>query len=384
MEQKNLVDLFDMDLFSIKFNILKDISYNRKKTYAEILYEILMNLYIKTDNKIYFSAIIDIFIFNENFKNAENKTILYHLDLDSHKSKILKNSSINKILKNYDIEEDKYFTITFLYKSLKLWMKTENIDLKNDILSLISSIFIDANLIYKEYGSKIKKIKAKNELYLYIKELLEETCYKNKYKTAKIEEISINFKAKYYEYQSKKRKTVSQQSSKKSFFNFLNNSPQSSDLIENLEKIELNDSFSSCSSTKSTKELCKINKKKKMKIKKKKTSSKFYEEEEIMINTEKYYSQINKEEELNKDSLKSEENPNNIINPTKIEQNKIINNFNLNDIDSPNKVILFPKLSLLEQIFAPFFTDIFFYNEPFINMKYFFKYRLKKNYNQEI
>ena len=56
----------------------------------------------------------------------------------------------------------------------------------------------------------------------------------------------------------------------------------------------------------------------------------------------------------------------------------------MNNIESPNYVVLFPKLSLLEQIFATYFTDIFFYNEPFINMKYFFKYRLKKNYQQEI
>ncbi len=63
---------------------------------------------------------------------------------------------------------------------------------------------------------------------------------------------------------------MNNQNSKKSFFNFLGNSVQYSDFNENLEKIELNDSFSSCSTTKSLKELCKNNKKKKMKIKKKK------------------------------------------------------------------------------------------------------------------
>ena len=345
-----------------------------------------MHLYVKTSNKIYFSVINDIFISNERIKIlGDSKTILYHLDLDTLKSKTNKNSPINKILKNYDIIEDKYFSIILLYKSFKYWIKPENIEVRNNIISLISNLFIDANLLYKENTSKIKKIKTKNELHLYLKELLEEYTNKNKYKTAKIEEISISFKAKYYDYQSQKRKTMNTQNSKKSFFNFLGSSVQSSDFNENLEKIELNDSFSSCSSTKSIKELCKSNKKKKMKIKKKKTISQLYGDEEIKLNTDNYYNKIDNNEE-NKENDNEEENKNNInnINITKNELNQIINEFNLDNIDSPNKVILFPKLSLLEQIFSPFFTRIFFYNEPFINMKNYFKYRLKKNYNQEI
>ena len=378
LDEKNLYELFDVDIFSIKYNILKDISYNRKKTYVEMLFEILMHLYIKTENKIYFSAINDIFISNESIKNiGESKSILYHLDLDSLKSKSSKNASINKILKNYDIIEDKYFTIIFLYKSLKYWIKTESIDLRNNIIPLINNFFIDANLLYKENTSKLKKIKAKNELQIYLKELLEEYSNKNKYKNAKIDEISISFKAKYYDFQNNKRKTMN--TPKKSLFNFLGTSPQSSDLNENLEKIELNDSFSSCSSSKTSKETCKNNKKKKMKLKKKKNISDLHSEEEIMVNTEN-----NPEDNNENIIINNEEKPSNNITSSKNEQNQIINNFNLNEIDSPNKVILFPKLSLLEQIFSPFFTDIFFYNEPFINMKNYFKYKLKKNYNQEI
>ena len=385
LDEKGLIDLFDADLFAIKCNILKNISNNRKKTYTEMVFELLMHLYIKTSYKIYFSVINDIFISNESIKNrGESRTILYHLDLDSLKSKTNKNSPINKILKNYDIIDDKYFSIIFLYKSFKYWIKAENIDLRNNIISLINNFFIDANLLYKENTSKIKKIKTKNELHLYVKELLEENN-KNKYKTAKIEEISISFKAKYYDYQSQKRKTMNNQNSKKSFFNFLGNSVQYSDFNENLEKIELNDSFSSCSSTKSLKEFCKSNKKKKMKIKKKKNLSQLYGNEQIKLNTENYYNSIDKNEE-DKENIINEEKINNIdnIDITKNEPNQLINEFNLDNIDSPYKVVLFPKLSLLEQIFSPFFTEIFFYNEPFINMKNYFKYRLKKNYNQEI
>ena len=385
LEEKNLKDLFDIDLFSIKYNILKDISNNRKKTYVEMLFEILMYLYIKTTNKIYFSVINDIFISNDSIKNiGESKSILFHLDLDTIKSKSSKNSSINKILKNYDIIDDKYFSIILLYKIFKFWIKAETIDLRNNIISIINNFFVDANLLYKENTSKIRKVKAKNSMQIYIKELLEENYNKNKYKTVKIEEISINFKAKYYDYQNTKRKTLNNPNTKKSFFIFSGNGPQSSDFNENVEKIELNDSFSSCSSTKSIKELCKSNKKKKMKIKKKKNVSDLYGEEEIKINTDNYYNKI-PEEETDNNILNPEEKPlNNIILTSKNESNQTINNFDLSNIDYPNKVILFPKLSLLEQIFSPFFTEIFFYNEPFINMKNFFKYRLKKNYNQEI
>ena len=384
LEEKNLFDLFDADLFAIKYNILKDLTSNKKKTYAELIFDILIHLYIKTSNKIYFSLINDIFISNASIKNiGESKSISYHLDLDTIKSKVSKNNSLNKILKNYDIIEDKYFSLVFLYKSLKAWIKAESYDLKNNIISLINNFFVDSNLLYKENNSKIKKLKVRNELHTYIKELIEEYSNKNKYKTAKIDEISIKFKVKHFKYQDKKKSNPNQ---KKSIFNFLNISSPTppSDLNSNLEKIEQNDSYSSCSSTKSIKEICKINRKKKMKIKKKKNISDLYGDEQTILNTEKYYDLNNNQEnkDLNENIEKTDMNNSN--NNKKNEINKTINKFNLTEIDSPNYVFLFPKLSFLEQIFSTYFTDIFFYNEPFINMKNYFKYRLKKNHQQEI
>ena len=385
LEEKSLIDLFDADLFSIKFNILKDISNNRKKTYAEILFEVLIYLHIKTKNKNYFDAINDIFITNNYIKNiGDSKSILYHLDIDTVKSKISKNSQIIKILKNYDIIEDKYYTLTFLYKSLKYWIKAETIDLRNNIKELIKNFFIDSNLFYKE--NKIKKIKTKNELQLYIKELLEENINKNKYKNISIEEIAIHFKAKYYDYQKKKGDDINSHNSKKSFLNFFgdsNNYQPANDINNNTEKKEQDDSFSSCNSSKSIKEQCKINKKRRMNLKKKKN---FYGDEETILNTEKDYNieendLIDEEKNNSNEKIKIKNTDKNLKNCT---QKKLKNNFILNDIDSPDKVILFPKLSLLEQIFAVYFTEIFFYNEPFINMKNYFKYRLKKNYSQEI
>ena len=390
LDEKNLTELFDYDLFAIKYNILKDISSSIKKTYAEILFEILIYLYIKTCNKIYFNAINDIFISNEKLKRTgESKTILHQLDLDTIKSKNSKNIQINKILKNYDIIEDKYYSIAFFYKSLKYWIKAETNDLKNNIIIFTKNFFIDSNLIYKENNSKIKKIKLKNELYTYIKEILDEYSNKNKYRTANIEEIAINFKAKYCVFKvNKSNSSLNNQSFKQSILNFFNIGTPVLNINENFEKIDQNGSFSSCSSTKSSKDICKINRKKKMKIKKKKTIQDLNGEEENIINTENYFNRI-----INEDNI--EQNENVILNEKEKSINSfffkrnessqiIINKFNLNNIESPNYVVLFPKLSLLEQIFATYFTDIFFYNEPFINMKYFFKYRLKKNYQQEI
>ena len=386
LEEKNLLELFDFDLFSIKYNILKDISSNTKKTYAEMIFEILITLYIKTSNKIYFSAINDMFIYNENIKKlGDSKTILYHLDLDTIKSKNSKNIQINKILKNYDIIEDKYYSMSFLYKSLKGWIKAESNDLKNNIISLINNFFIDSNLLYKENYSKLKKLKLKNELHTYVRELLDENSIKNKYRNVNLEEIAIKFKAKYYIYHEDKKSSLSNQSTKKSILNFFSTSSPALNLNENFEKIDQNDSFSSCNSTKSTKEICKYNRKKKMKIKKKKAIQDLNGEEETLINIDNYYNQVIIEEnnEQNNKEAMNEKSSISIFNK-KNESNQLINKFNLNNIESPSYVVLFPKLSLLEQIFASYFTDIFFYNEPFINMKYFFKYRLKKNYQQDI
>ena len=387
LEKNSLVDLFDIDLFSIKFNILKDISKSKKKTYVELLFEILIYFYIKTSNKIYFSAINDIFISNNSIKNiGDSKSILYRLDSDSFKPKNIKNNLIIKILKNFEIIEEKFYTLEILYKSLIYWIKSDSIDLRANIISLINNFFYDANLFYKENNTKLKKVKSKNELHLYIKELLEEYTTKNKYKTAKIDEISINFKAKYYDYQHKSNRKSNEQNNKKSLFNFLGNNSQFEDLEEDFEKTELNNSFSSCDSDKNIKEICKNNKKAKMKIKKKKiitTESELLtgEEETIINKTENYYNNINQND--NNENLNNDNN----LNQMKKELNQVSNlsnKLNINDIDSPNKVILFPKLSLLEQTFSSYFTDIFFYNEPFINMKNYFKYRLKKNYQQEI
>ena len=375
----SLQDLFNIDLATSKYNILKDISNNRKKTHIELLFEILIVLYLKTKNENYYNMINNIFINNKNIKkNSESKSILYYLD--TYK-KLFK----NKILKNYEVIEDRYYTLLFLYKSLKYWMKSETNELKNKILNLIKDFYNDAKLFYKEYNSKLKKLKTKNELFLFVKKILEENTGKDKSKYIQAEALVLNFREKYNELKKKDvsknlNKTSTTVSTRRSFFKiFDNNNMNQNDVNNNLKNMELNDSFSSCKSTKSQKENCKTNKKKRMKFIKKKNINELLDDEEAVIN-------LDDNEDINI------ENKNNIAISINKELSNIskelsdtnINIFSLDYIDSPNKVILFPKLSLLEQIFATYFTKIFFYNEPFINMKNYFKYKIKKDHNEDI
>ena len=386
LREDGLKSLFNLDLVTSKYNILKDISNNRKKTYIELLFEIIMGLYLRTTNEKYFMILNDLFIDNKLIKkNNESRTILFYLD--TLKKQIFKNHSIDKILKNYEIIENKYFTLIFLYKSLKFWMKNSITDIKNKILLIINEFFFDAKLFYKENSSKIKKKKKKHELIIFLEEILEENTGKDITKYIPVEALVFKFRGKYKEYKNQHKKSPkninnSVQHIKRAFFNFLsdNNSSSINDVNDNLKTMELNDSFSSCKSSKSKKEKCKNNRKKKTKIIKKKNNNELLNNDEGLIN-------LDENEEIDI------ENKNNITISTVNKELSYISNdsaqtninvFSLDYIDSPKKIILFPKLSLLEQTFAIYFTDLFFYNEPFINMKNYYKYKVKKNHNVDI
>ena len=378
---QGLKNLFNIDLIKSKYNILKDISNNRKKTYIELLFEILIELYLKTFNEKYFNIIINLFVNNKDItKSNESKTILLYLDTLKQKN------NSEKFFKNYEIIEDKYFSILFLYKSLKYWMKGETTEIKNKILFLINDFFVDAKLLYKENNSKIKKLKYKNELYIFVKDILEENTKENA-KCIPTESLVFKFRAKYKENKQKKKKSSknlnnSSQIIRKTLLNLLgdNNSSGVNDVNENLKAIELNDSFSSCKSSKSEKEKCKNNKKKKMKFAKKKNTNELINNDEGIISLED--SGIADTENKNSITHSTSNKDLSFISTDSAQNN--INIFSLDFIDSPKKVIIFPKLSLLEQIFAIYFTEIFFYNEPFINMKNYYKYKIKKNHNTEI
>ena len=378
LNSKGLQDLFITDLVSSKNNVFKDISNNRRKTYVELLYGILMNFYIKTKDKKFIEIAHLIFVNNKNIKKIkESKTVLYYLD--TIKKVDLKSNYLTKIFKNNETLEDKYFTLTFLYKSLKYWMSEEtNTEMKNKILELISLFYFDAKLFYKENISKLKKLKG-NELFNYVKITLEDNIGKNKTKYMPAEAIVMEFRKKYKEYKKKKKESKNlnnTQVSRLSLFNFLSDSKNNSnknDVNDNIKKMEANDSFSSCDSTKSKKQRCANNKKKKIKFEKKKNISELLESEEGIFTLD---------EIENKDADDKNTKASNA--PTDPSKNSSVNQFKIDYIDSPYKVILFPKLSLLEQTFATYFTDIFFYNRPFVNMKHYFKYKIKKNHNKEV
>ena len=61
------------------------------------------------------------------------------------------------------------------------------------------------------------------------------------------------------------------------------------------------------------------------------------------------------------------------------------NQYSLDIIESNNQVILFPKPTLVEQVFAIYLTERLFYNKPFVKMKKYYSYFLKQkfgiNYN---
>ena len=387
LDEQGLLNLFNLDLVSSKYNILKDISNNRKKTYIELLFEIIVVLFLKTRDEKYFNIFNNLFISNTNIKKPNNsKTILYYMD--TLKKMIFKNNSIDKFFKNYENIEDRYFTLLFLYKSLKYWMKSETTELKNKILSIIKVLFFDAKLLYKDNSSKIKKIKNKNELVSFIKMILEDNTGKDQSKYIQVEELVFIFREKYKEYKKKQKKSIQNLNNttplfRKSFMNLFSDDNKNSginDINDNLKAMELNNSFSSCKSSKSKKEKCKNNKKKKMKIKKKKTVNEIVNNEEGIINFDD--TEDIDLENKNSIAISTISKELSSISNDSIQTN--LNIFSLDYIDSPNKVILFPKLSLLQQIFGTYFTEKFFYNEPFINMKNLFKYKMKKNYDKDI
>ena len=83
-----------------------------------------------------------------------------------------------------------------------------------------------------------------------------------------------------------------------------------------------------------------------MKIKKKKSIQDLNGEEETLINIDNYYNQVIIEEnnEQNNKEAMNEKSSISIFNK-KNESNQLINKFNLNNIESPSYVVLFPKLS---------------------------------------
>ena len=398
LSEKGLKDIFIDELIYSKFNLLSNIS-KKKKMYVELIYDIMMNLYIKTKNNKYYNVLKQMLIIPEKnmqvlkTKTFVNKTKIYCIDVQ--KKSDIKNNITKKFFKNYEhVDDDIPLCIKFLNKSLRFYNKTKENEIQINIFNFINLFYFDSKIIFNNKAKTLKKLKNLNAPLMFIINSLDA---KNIYSQENEKEIINKYNVVYEKYKKEKQYENNNNENDKKNNSLLN------DINDNIKNNEQRDSFTSCKSPKNQKVKCITNQKKKFKenIKKKEK----YSLTELISNLDNN-SNLNIFPENNLINLEDEEN--NIINnsttlQTNSEHGSVsnsstnkdlisnlssnfieVNKFNFDHIDSYNKVILFPKQTLLEQIFALFFTDIFFNNEPFIKMKQYFKYYAKKYYNTEI
>ena len=396
-----LVELFNDELVSTKINIFKDVpGIYKKKCYAEVLYEIMLFLCIYSKKEMYYSLICQMFImYIQHFKktNKENsKTIVYYLD--EIKGQGEKANKALKIFIKPENLEVPCLSVQFLLKTLKYQYRCIDQGTKNLLISLASSFYTDAYLMFSKHSSKKKKYKNK-VIYNFLYELIKADVSKKT--ESEIEKIAKTFNVKYSEYLEKKRKKL--ESTKKKNEDGRNRSVinlpiKDFDFLKNDDDIDdLNDSFSSCKSTKEIKNTCALNQKKVCRTmnKRKNFVKKIYkkidkedpfdtDDEEDPGNSSLIQGDLPKSElEFTKNLIstnpKKENTPNILFNI-----NSEVNPFSLEKIETMNKVILFPKSTLIEEIFAIYFIERLFYNKPFIKMRQYFKYYVKKHHNTEI
>ena len=398
---KGLFELFNEELIKTKVNIFKDVPYiDKKKCYAEVLYEILLYLCIYSKNEKYYTIIFTMFVMNiQHFKknNDDTKTIVYYLD--EIKGQGDKGNKALKIFIKPENIEIPCLSVQFLLKTLKYQYRCVDITTKNLLLSLAASFYTDAYLLFYRYSSKKKKQSKNKIIYNFLYELLKNDLSKKALR--EIEEISKLFNDKYAEYLEAKKKKL--ENLKKKNEEGKNRSVilqiKDYDFFKPLEdNDDLNDSFSSCKSSKEVKNICSTNQKKVcLTINKRKNFVK------------KIYKNIDKEDPFDVDddddnkcnssvidshlpmseldfSKSKITNQNNKENNSNIlfNINNEVNPFSLEKIETMNKVILFPKSTLMEEIFAIYFIERLFYNKPFIKMRQYFKYYVKKRHNIEI
>ena len=213
-----------------------------------------------------------------------------------------------------------------------------------------------------------------------------------------LEELITSFETKYSQYLIEKQKQKEmKKNEKKSTFSLLS-FPSFNFLKSETDEETLNDSFASCKSTKESKTACSNSKKvycksmnKRMNIVKKlyKKYSRGNAIDLDEVDEDQLPNPVLLEKlRLENEQLKSKSNSTKDINQyiknllMNIEQEN--NPFSFNKIETINKVILFPKPVLVEQVFAIYFKDRLFYNKSFVKMKLFYEYFLKQRYKFEI
>ena len=407
LKEQAILELFNINLVSTKMNIFKSTPIiNKKKCYIEALFEIMLFLCIYTNKQSFYSLTIQMFIENiKYFKktNNESKTIVYFID--EIKGQGEKGNKALKIFSKTENIDVPCLSLQFLLKTLKYFFKCANTNIKSMLKSLVFSFYNDTFYIFQKHSSKKKKNKNKvmyNFLYEYIKNHVS-------MKKPSVEEKIVNtlissFTQKYTDHLNiKKRKLdAKKQNEEGRNRSFISTQIKELYFFKNDDEDELNDSFSSCKSSKEVKNICAnnqkkicvtINKRKNFlkKFNKKKNKEDIIdsdENEDNICNTNTSQTNVPTSEQ---DFSKS--NINNLISTTKKEKdfssilfniNNEKNPFSLDKIEYLNKVILFPKSTLMEQIFSIYFIKRLFYNKPFIKLKQYYKYYIKKNHNIEI
>ena len=389
---KGIIELFNNELISTKINIFKNvIGINKKKCYAEALFEIIIFLYIHSNNVDYYSVLYQIFIrWKDNFKNIDKNYFTIVAYIDSIKGQSEKGNLSMKIFNKSDAIEVPCLCVQFLLKTLKYRYHCGNNETKNQLNALCLAFYEDAFYIFNNFSSKKKKYKNK-VMYNFLYECIKADITKKKKR--KIEELISIFATNYSKYLDEKLKKMMDKKTDKKIislnFNFFKS--------ENEEEI-LNDSFTSCKSAKEVKVTCSNNKKKECKSIDKRINivKKLYKkyskdnmidldeiDEDMLPNTYFQLERAKTDIDINKSktvNTPEKEYIKNLLANIDLE----INPFSFDKIENINKVILFPKPVLIEQIFAVYFIERLFYNKPFVRMKKYYKYFLKNNYDFNI
>ena len=396
---KGLVELFNIELITTKINIFKNIlGINKKKSYAEALFEIILFMHTKFNNKDYFDLLEIVFMKNlKLFKGADksSETIISYIDTIKGQSE--KGNKAIKIFSKPESIEVPCLCIQFLLKTLKYRYRCNDEETKKYLNGLCIAFYNDAYLVYSKHSSKKKKFKSKimyNFLYDFVK-----TDVSKKTKRG-IKELISSFSSRYRQYlEEKEKKNIDKKNrdERKTTLSLLSFQGFNFFKSENEEET-LNDSFASCKSIKDVKVTCYNNKKKicKSVIKRSNIVKKLYKkymkndiidleevDEELFPNPvlqEKQKTENDSSKQKNNLNMDSKEYIKNLLANIDSEDNP----FSLDTLETINKVILFPKPVLLEQVFAIFFIERLFYNKPFVKMKKFYKYFLMKKYEFEI
>ena len=393
--EEGLKNLFNYDLVTTKLNIFKDVPcIPKKKCYIEALFEIMLFFLVNSKKEIYYNLFRNMFITNMKLfskANNESKTVLFYID--EIKGKEDKNNKAFKIFPKPELNEIPCLSLQILIKTLKTYYRCKDNNKRSILSDLAASLYSDAYSMFSNHNSKKKKYKTK-EIYNFLNEMIKKDISKKSKEP--IDQIISSFIAKYQDYLSTRVKKHERKNNDERVNRSVNTMHlKELDLLKTDEIDDLNGSFSSCKSSKESKNTCANNQKKicetidKRKIFSKKSNKK--KDKEILIvkfdddddsicnNSSIIQSELSiSEQEYAKESKK--ENTSNPLSNINNENNPFL----LDKIETINKVVIFPKSTLLEQILAIYFTDRLFYNKPFIKMKNYFTLYVKNRHGIKI